>query len=109
MAWQAYYPYIMSEVLSAKLSTKSDAVSFIKELLFQLNVTEGTSCLIARCGQVVIVVRGSELHREQVLLCRCTTYYERYVIWRASGRAVFIFSTRNGTSVPGFCMRAFVS
>ena len=78
---------VVGKMLAAELCTKSNLVGFEQEFLLEVDVAEGTSGLIARGGQVVVILDRSELHREQVLLGRCAADDEGNVIGRTGGRA----------------------
>ena len=56
MTRQTDYADIMSQVLAAKLGSKSDFVYFLEQLLLQIQITERASCFIARSGERVVVL-----------------------------------------------------
>ena len=58
---------LVGQMLAAELCAESDFVGFEQQFLLQVDVAECASGLIARGGQVVVVLDGSEFHREQVL------------------------------------------
>ena len=69
MTWQTDHADIMSQVLSSELCTQSDLMCLEQQFLLKIDITEGTTGLVACGRQVVVVLDGSELHGEQVLLC----------------------------------------
>jgi len=73
---------VVSQVLTTKLCTQANLVSLIEELVLQVYVTEGTTGLITCCRQFIIVLDGSQLHGEEVLLSRSTTDNECDVVRR---------------------------
>ena len=87
MAGQTNHADVVGEVLAAELGTESQLVGFFEQLLLQFHIAESTSGLVAGGGQIVIVVCGSEFHREQVLLGRSTADDEGDVIGRTGGGA----------------------
>ena len=56
MAGQADNADVVAEVFTAKLCAESDVVSLAQKFLFEFEVAEGASRLIACGGQVVVVV-----------------------------------------------------
>ncbi len=87
MTRQTNHTDVMSQILATKLSSKTNLVSFLQQLLFQIHVAECTSRLVTRRWQRVIVFDRSELHRQEVLLSRRTTNHESNVVRRTSRRA----------------------
>jgi hypothetical protein len=84
VAWQTDYADVVSEILAAELCAETDLVSLLEELLFEVDVAEGASSLVACCRQRVVVLDRSELHGEEVLLSRCATDNECDVVRRTS-------------------------
>ena len=60
---------------------------FLKELLFEVDVAESASRLVARGGQRVVVLDAGQLDCQQVLLGRCAADDECDVVGRAGCRA----------------------
>ena len=87
MTRQTHNADVVSQSLAAELCAKSDLLSFLQELLLKVDVAEGTSRLIACCGQVVVELDRGEFHREQVLLSRRAADDECDVIGRAGSRS----------------------
>ena len=75
---------IMSQVFAAELGTKTNFLSFDNELLFEVDVSEGTASLVASSRQVIVELDRCKLYGEQVLLCRSTANHKGNVIRRAS-------------------------
>ncbi len=73
---------VVSQGLAAKLGTEANLVGFLQELVLEVDVTEGTTCLVARGGQTVVELDAGELHRQQVLLGRGTADDEGDMIRR---------------------------
>ena len=84
MTRQTDHADIVSQVLTTKLSTQTDLLSFHNQLLLQIHITEGTTRLITCRGQTIIELDRSEFHGQQVLLCRRTTNHKGNVIRRTS-------------------------
>ena len=63
------HAYIVGHILAAELCSESDFVGLFEQSCFELDVAEGTTGLIATGRQAVIVMGGSQLHGEKVLLC----------------------------------------
>ena len=59
---------IMGIVFTAELRSESYLVRLLKYLFLEFHIPEGTSCLVSRGRKRIIIVRGSEFDREQVLL-----------------------------------------
>ena len=78
---------VVGEVFPAELGAETDVVCLFKNALFEFDIAESAPCLVARGGQVIVIVRRGELHGEQVLLGRSSTDDERDMIRRTSGRA----------------------
>ena len=78
---------VVGKMLTAELCAESNLVGFEQELLLEVDVAEGASGLIARGGQVVVILDRGELHREQVLLGRSAADDEGNVIGRTGGCA----------------------
>ena len=87
MTWQTDDTDVVSQVLTTKLCSKTNLMSLFKELLFEVEVAESTSCLVASSREIVVILDTSELNSEEVLLCRSTTNHEADVVWRASSRS----------------------
>ncbi len=83
MARQTHDAHVVSHVFAAELRAKSNLVGLGEHLFFQFHVAEGTTRLVARGGQLVVVVRRGEFHGEQVLLGTGATYHKGDVIRRA--------------------------
>ena len=79
--------YVVRHVLSAELCTEADLVRLLQELLLQLHIAESTTSLIARRRQGVVIMGRSELHGQQVLLCRSTADDDSNVVRRTSSRS----------------------
>jgi hypothetical protein len=47
---QTDYADVVSKILAAELCAESDLVSLLEELLLEVDIAEGTSCLVACCG-----------------------------------------------------------
>ena len=86
MSRQTHYAHVMRHVLSAELRTKTNLVAFLQELLFELDIAESATGLIASSGEFIVVMGRSELHGEQILLSRCTTNHDSDMIGRTSSR-----------------------
>ena len=56
VARQAYHAYVVRKVFAAELCAEAYLVCFVQQLLLQVDIAEGTSCLVSRCGKVVIIV-----------------------------------------------------
>ena len=84
VAWQTDYADVVSKILAAELCAETDLVSLLEELLFEVDVAESASGLVACCRQRVVILDRSELHCEQVLLSRCTADNECNVVRRTS-------------------------
>ena len=87
VAWQADNSDVVGKMLASELCSESNLVCFLQQLVLKVDVTERPSRLVACGRQVVIVLDACELHREQVLLCRCATNYEGYVVGRTCSRS----------------------
>ena len=59
---------VVSQILTTKLSAEANLLSFLDELLLQINIAESTTSLIASSGQTIVELDRSELHSQQVLL-----------------------------------------
>ena len=84
VTWQTNHADIVSYIFATELSTEADIMSFLQQLLLEIHIAEGTACLIARCGQRVVVLDAGQLHRQQVLLSAGATDYEGDVVRRTS-------------------------
>ena len=84
VAWKTDHTDIVSHILTTKLSTETNLVCFLEELLLELDVTEGTTGLIACGRECIVVVSRSEFNSEQVLLCTGTTDHECDMVRRTS-------------------------
>ena len=84
MTRQTDHTDIVSQVLTTKLCTETNLLSLDDQFLLQIHITEGTTSLITSGGQTVIELDRSELHGQQVLLCRSTTDHKGNVIRRTS-------------------------
>ena len=87
VARQADNADVVAEVFTAKLCAETNVVGFAQEFLFEFQVAEGAARLIARCGQVVVIVGRGELDGEQVLLGRCAANDDGDVVGRTGSRA----------------------
>ena len=87
VARQTDHADVVGQVLATKLGTETDFVGLLEELLLQVDVAEGAACLVARGGQVVIVLDAAELDGEKVLFGRRATDDEADVVGRAGCRA----------------------
>ena len=87
MSWQTDDADVVSQMFAAKLCSKSNPMGLNEELLLKINIAESTPCLITGSGQVVVILNRSELHREQILLCRGASDDESDVVWRTSSGA----------------------
>ena len=87
MTWQSDDTDVVGQVLAAELCAEAYLVSLYEELVLQVDVTESTTCLIACCRQLVVILDGSQLHGQEVLLRRSTTDNEGDVVRRTSRRA----------------------
>ena len=76
----------MGHVLATELSTQADVASGFKERLFEFDVTECTTGFVARGGQIVIVVRRGQLHRQHRAFNGRAADHESDVIRRTSSR-----------------------
>ena len=83
---QADHADVVSHVLAAELSAQADVAGFFKELLFEFEVAEGAAGFVARGGQLVVVVRGSELDGKHRALGRRAADHKSDVIGRAGSR-----------------------
>ena len=83
MARQTHHANVVGEILSAELGSEAYLAGLFEELFLEFHVTECPSCLISGSRESIIVMGGSEFHREKVLLGGSSAYYERYVVWRA--------------------------
>ena len=87
VARQTYDADVVGEIFSSELCSETDLVGLLKHLLLKFHVTESPSGLIAGRRQSVIVVRGSQLDCQKVLLSRCATNHECDVVWRTGSRS----------------------
>ena len=78
--------YIMSQILTSELCTKTNSVSFFQHFFLQLYITECTAEFVTRSRQVVIEMSGSQFHSQQVFLGRCTADNECDMIRRTCSR-----------------------
>ena len=69
MTGQTYHADVVCQIFTAKLCAKTNLMSLLKELILKIDVAECAACLVACCGQVVIILDACQLHGEQVLLC----------------------------------------
>ena len=56
MTRQTNHTDIVSQVLTTKLSTQTNLLSLLDELLLEINITESTTSLITGCRQTVVVL-----------------------------------------------------
>ena len=68
MTRQTDHADIVSQILTTELGTQSNLLGLLDELLLQVNIAEGATSLITRCGQTVIELDRSQLHGQQILL-----------------------------------------
>ena len=66
VAWQTDDADVMGKIFAAKLGTEADAVCFGQELLLQFNVAESAARLVARRGQVIVIMGRSQFHGQQI-------------------------------------------
>ena len=81
---QTNYSYVVSHILATELCTKTDLICLLQQAFLQFYIAESTTCLVARSGQSVIVVRRCQLNRQQVLLRTRTANNESNMIRRTS-------------------------
>ena len=84
MTRQTNHTDIVSQILTTELGTQANLMSLLQEFLFEVDIAEGTTSLVACGGQTVVELDGSQLHGQQVLLGRSTTNDECDVIRRTS-------------------------
>ena len=87
MAWQTDDADVVGQCLTAELSSESNLVGLFKQFVLQVDVAEGASRLVARGGQLVVVLNRSELDGEQVLLGAGATDDKGDVVGRAGSGA----------------------
>ena len=94
MTRQTNYADVVSQVFSTELCTQANFVCFVQQLLFKVNVAEGTSCFVASSGQVVVVLNRGQLNSEQILFSTCATNNKCNVVGRTSGstQALHLFN-----------------
>ena len=78
---------VVGHVLAAELSTQTNVPGFFEKLLFEFHVAEGAARFVTGRREVVVVVGGSKLHGEKVLLSGGTAHDEGDVVRRAGSRA----------------------
>ena len=86
MAWKTDDAYVVCEILAAELCAQAYLVALLQELLLQFHVAEGTACLVARGGEVIVEVSRSQLNREQVAFNTRTTYNKGDMVGRTRRR-----------------------
>ena len=102
MAWQADHTYVVCEELSTKLCTQAQFFRCLLQSVFQFNVAESLSQLIAFGRQVVVIFGRRQLHCLQVSLCRRTADHKRQVVGRAGSRTQRLhLLNQEGFQFPG--------
>ena len=86
MARQTDDTDVVGQGLAAKLGTEANLMGLVQEFLLEVDVAEGTTRLVARGGQRVVVLNAGELHRQQVLLGRGTADDEGDMVGRTGRR-----------------------
>ena len=84
---ESYDTDVVGHILASELGSEADFVGLLKELLLELDVAEGTAGLIAGSRQAVVIMSGSELDGQKVLLGRGSAHNDCDMIWRAGCRA----------------------
>ena len=64
MTGQTHHAHVVCHALAAELCAQTDVAGLLKQLLLQFDITEGTTSLVAGCGQTVVVVRAGQLDGE---------------------------------------------
>ena len=67
MTRQTDHTDIVSQVLTTELSTQTNFLSLLDELLLQIYIAEGTTSLIASCRQTIVELDAGQLNSQQVL------------------------------------------
>src|SRR5574344_586160 len=75
---------IVSKIFTTELCTETNLISLLEKLILKFDITESTSCSVACCWQVVIVMGRSQFDCQQVLFCRCTADNKSNMVWRTS-------------------------
>ena len=78
--------YIVSEVFTTELRTKTYFMSFCQHFFLQFYIAESTTVFITCSGQFIVVMGRSQFHGQQILLSRSTADNESDVIRRTSSR-----------------------
>ena len=86
VAGQTNYTNIVGKIFTAKLSTKSYLIGLFEQLFLQFEVAESTAGLVARSGEVIVVVSRSQFHGHQVFLRTRTTDGDTDMVRRAGSR-----------------------
>ena len=47
MTWKTYHTDIVSEILTSELCAKTNLMRLLEQFLFEVDVAESTSCLVA--------------------------------------------------------------
>ncbi len=84
MAGQTDHTNVVCQILTTELSTQTNLLSLLQQFLLQVDIAEGTTCLVACGRQTVIILDRTQLHSQQVLLGTGTTNNEADVIRRTS-------------------------
>ncbi len=87
MTRQTDHTDVVSQILTTKLGTQTDLLSLLEEFLLEIDITEGTTCLITCRRQTIVELDGSQFDGEEVLLSRCTANHEGNVIGRTGSCA----------------------
>ena len=74
----------MAEILATELRADPEALRHLVDLGFEFEVTEGATCVVTCCRQVVEVTSRSEFDCLEVRLSRCATDNKGKVVWRTS-------------------------
>ena len=98
MARQTDNAYVVRHILASELRAETYLVCLLQQLFLQFDVAEGTSCLVARGRQRVVVMGGSQFDGQQVFLRRGAADHDGDMIRRAGSRAKrfhFLHEERN--------------
>ena len=78
---------IVGEILTAELSSESDIVGSVEELLLEFDISESVAILIALSGEIVVILHRGLLDSGEVGFGRSTADDESDMIGRTSGSA----------------------
>ena len=74
MTGQTDHTDIVSQILTTKLSTQTNLMSLFQEFLLEIDIAEGTTCLIACRGQTIVILDRSQLHGLMDWACLLTSF-----------------------------------